>query len=110
MANWVITVEPPFPLAGTLQIVETRSQDWVLTTLPVWGGGVLIPATPISGVGWQQKGTITISNVLESTTIGFEFLCDKFEGGIASGTVTADGSDDGTWSATSQTGGGGPDS
>ena len=110
MANWVISINPPFPLGGTLQIVETLNQDWVLTTFPLWGGGAVLPATSISGVGWQLGGTVTIDNVLEKTTLNFQFSCNKFEDGIASGTVTADGSDDGTWSATSQTGGGGPDS
>jgi len=109
MATWVITVKPPFPLAGTLQIAQTLSNDWVLTTFPLWGGGVVLPATPISGVGWQQSGTVTISNVLETTTINFEFKCNSFADGVASGTVTTEGSDDGTWSATSQTGVG-PDS
>lgn len=94
--HWLIEIGPvtpqnPFPLAGMLQLDGPK-----LTTLPRWPGAVEIE---IDG-SIADRFTANVGGVPYT----FERQGGEPDRGTASGTVSRPDAEDGTWSATAQTG------
>lgn len=90
--RWIIEIGPPwFSLAGSLQLDEA-----LITTIPSWPGSEKI----------EIQGAIATSFTLKVFDNTYTFLRHGGDPsrGTANGTVNMEGAEDGTWSATAQTG------